>query len=331
MNGNREKQTERAYTAPESVVRRLAVMIALTAALGACASSQASLQDDARIQNMVAKQAQAAKQAEQASAVLALRTGKKALKAGDYMTAYKAYFEAYRADTKNAEALYGLAESLLGIGEARKASAAFATLIDIPSLKAAGLQGRGLALAMLGRNEEAEKLLRAAIKMDPMLWRAWNGIGQINDSRRNWKAAIASYNQALKTNPNAAEVYNNRGVSHLIRLDYEGAARDFRLALSIAPNMETARGNLRVALAWQGKYVEALVGVTAAEAPTVFNNLGYIAMKRGDYEGAEAYLAQAMQLSPSYYTKAAENLAYLHQIRKIEGIAPKNGKKSKRS
>jgi hypothetical protein len=41
-------------------------------------------------------------------------------------------------------------------------------------------------------------------------------------------------------------------------------------------------------------------------------------MKRGDYEFAEAYLSQALQTSPSYYKKAAENLYYLNQIRKVE-------------
>ena len=130
----------------------------------------------------------------------------------------------------------------------------------------------------------------------------------------------------MTANPKAAAVYNNRGVSRLIRHDYEGAAKDFSQALGINPAMETARGNLRVALAWQGRYVEALVGVNAKEAPVVLNNLGYLALKRGDYEGAEAYLAQAMQLSPAYYAKAAENLAYLRQIRKIEKVAPKKKK-----
>lgn len=329
MNGNRDKQTTCPRRTAKSVCLRLAA-VALMAALGACASARDSVRDDAQIQEMMTKRAQAAKQAQRNAAEIALQTGKKALTTGDYDAAYKAYVKAYKDDTKNAEALYGLAESLLALGEAGKASAAFAMLIDIPSLKAAGMQGRGLALVKLNRHAEAESLLRAATEIDPLLWRAWNGIGQINDAKGNWKAANAGYDRALKVNPKSAEVYNNRGVSRLVRHDYEGAARDFRLALSIAPNMHKARGNLRVALAWQGKYVEALVGVTAAEAPTVFNNLGYIAMKRGDYEGAEAYLSQAMQLSPAYYAKAAENLAYLRQIRKIEEVAPKKGMKNKR-
>jgi len=329
MNGNRNTQKTCAGRTAKSVCLRLAA-VTLMAALGACASTQGSVRDDAQIQELMSKRAQAAKQAERNAAELALQTGKMALKTGDHVAAYKAYIKAYKDDTKNAEALYGLAESLLGLGEAEKASAAFTMLIDMPSLKAAAMQGRGLALAMLNRHQEAEGLLRAAAKLDPMLWRAWNGVGQINDARGNWKAAKAAYDNASKANPKAAAVYNNRGVSHLVRHDYQGAARDFRLALSIAPDMHKARGNLRVALAWQGKYVEALVGVTAAEAPTVFNNLGYIAMKRGDYEGAEAYLAQAMQLSPAYYAKAAEKLAYLRQIRKIEEVAPKKGMKNRR-
>lgn len=308
------------------VCRRIAI-IALAAALGACASTQGSGQDAKQLQQLVEKRAKAAKAAQQKATALALQRGKKALAAGDHDAAYAAYAKAYKAEPKNSEALFGLAESLLGIGEAGKASAAFAKVAEIPEMKITGLQGRGLALAMSGRNRAAETFLRAATEADPTLWRAWNAIGKINDANGLWDEANASYDRALKANPKAAVVYNNRGVSRLIRHDYEGAAKDFSQALGIDPGMETSRGNLRVALAWQGKYVEALVGVTAKEAPAVLNNVGYIAMKRGDYEGAEAYLAQAMQLSPAYYAKAAENLAYLRQIRKIEELAPRKKKK----
>jgi len=266
---------------------------------------------------------QAEQAAQQQSLAQSLDRGQRALDAEDHEAAYAAYAKAYKADPKNANALFGLAESLLGIGEAAKAAVAFAKAAEVPELKTVSLQGRGLALATLGRNDEAETLLRAAATADPALWRAWNGLGNIADARSDWKQADASYDRALKANPKAAAVYNNRGVSRLIRHDYAGAAKDFRSALALSPAMDEARGNLRVALAWQGKYVEALVGVTAAEAPTVLNNMGYIAMKRGDYEGAEAYLAQAMQLSPTYYAKAAENLAYLRQIRNIEVTTPK--------
>jgi Flp pilus assembly protein TadD len=308
------------------VCRRIAV-VALAATLGACASMQGSGQDNEQIRQIVEKRAKAAKAAQQEAAAASLQHGKKALTAGQYKIAYEAFIKAYKANPKNSDALFGMAESLLGLGEAAKASSAFAKVTAIPEMKNLGLQGRGLALAMLGRNSAAEKYLRTAAEGDPALWRAWNGIGKIEDAKGQWEDAAASYDKALKANPKAAVVYNNRGVSRLIRHDYDGAAKDFRQALGIDPELQPARGNLRVALGWQGKYVEALVGVTPKEAPAVLNNMGYIAMKRGDYEGAEAYLAQAMQLSPAYYAKAAENLAYLRQIRKIEEVAPKKKKK----
>ena len=307
--------------------RRITIVVALAAALGACASLQGSSQDTEQIKALVEKRVEAAKAAQQKATALALRRGTKALADGDHESAYGAYAKAYKAEPENPEVLYGLAESLLGIGDAGKAAAAFAKVLETPKLKNLGLQGRGLALAMLGRNGAAEKLLRAAAEADPTMWRAWNAIGQIEDAKGDWQAANTSYERALKANPRAAAVYNNRGVSHLIRHEYAGAEKDFRKAIAIDPQMETARGNLRVALAWQGKYVEALVGVTAQEAPTVLNNMGYIAMKRGDYEGAEAYLAQAIQLSPAYYAKAAQNLAYLRQIRKIADAIPDKKKK----
>jgi len=69
--------------------------------------------------------------------------------------------------------------------------------------------------------------------------------------------------------------------------------------------------------AWQGKYAEALTDVSRVDAPVTLNNVGYIAMQRGDLGHAEAYFAQAMQLSPAFYDKADRNLNFLHDMKKL--------------
>lgn len=47
----------------------------------------------------------------------------------------------------------------------------------------------------------------------------------------------------------------------------------------------------------------------------VLNNIGYVAILRGDYDVADAYLNQAIAASPSYFTQAQRNLQYLESIR----------------
>ena len=44
------------------------------------------------------------------------------------------------------------------------------------------------------------------------------------------------------------------------------------------------------------------------------NNLGYIAMMKGDYAKANHYLQEAITLSPHYYKKANDNLKQLEAL-----------------
>ena len=44
------------------------------------------------------------------------------------------------------------------------------------------------------------------------------------------------------------------------------------------------------------------------------NNLGYIAMMKGDYDKANVYLQEAIKLSPHYYKKANDNLKHLEAL-----------------
>ncbi|MDR1467911.1 MAG: tetratricopeptide repeat protein, partial [Spirochaetaceae bacterium] len=58
--------------------------------------------------------------------------------------------------------------------------------------------------------------------------------------------AIADYNQALRINPNYAEVYYNRGYAYAMKKDYARARADWEKALQLDPNDADARGNLEV-------------------------------------------------------------------------------------
>ncbi len=97
----------------------------------------------------------------------------------------------------------------------------------------------------------------------------------------------------------------------------EEAVTDFNRALRIDPEFEVARENLRLALAWQGKYVHAMAGAPDTDMARILNNVGFIALMRGDYGNAEAYLLRAMEVDPRYNAPAARNLTYLKQVREL--------------
>jgi len=235
---------------------------------------------------------------------------------GRFADAMTLYQRVLVADQKAVASQYGMAECLLALGRAGEARPIFATLVADANFHARALQGGGLALLVLERREQAASLLRDAVASDPKSWRALNGLGMLADLKHQPGEAQAFYEKALALNPNSAMLINNRGYSRLMEGKPEEAAADFRAALALDPGSETIEGNLRIAIASRGAYAEALRGVPREKLSAAQNNVGFIAMRRGDLAAAENLLNRAMTDSPSYETVAAKNL---DQVSAMEG------------
>lgn len=207
------------------------------------------------------------------------------------------------------------AELLLVQGAAPAAAEAFARLAATPEVGPAAFQGRGLALILLGECEPAGESLRRAVAADPSLWRAWNGLAYCHDLRGAWRQAEASYANGLAARPDSPVLYNNRGFSRLLQRRFVAARADLERALHLNPGFQVARENLRLVVAWQGDYAAALAGASDRERVTVLNNIGFVALLRGDYASAEAFFLRALELDPRYNERASRNLATLYEVR----------------
>lgn len=239
--------------------------------------------------------------------------------------AYPRFNAVLRTEPGNPRATLGAAECQLSGGQLAESLAGFESLMDVPWMRARALQGRGVILSILGQNRMGQDLLMQAVADDPGLWRAWNAIGRNHDMEGEWDKALVNYDRALAVNAGAPSIYNNRGVAQLMQGRYEAAAKSFRQALMLDADSAVAQMNLRLAIAWQGRYREALSGLKADRLPEALNNVGFIAMRRGDYDVAETYFRQAMAKSPSFYEKAAENLEYLKQVKRSASSAGAQG------
>jgi Flp pilus assembly protein TadD len=170
------------------------------------------------------------------------------------------------------------------------------------------LQGKGVALAEMGRSNDSVEALKAAVAADPSLWRAWNALAVQADRRHDWPEAEADYEQALKAPGVKPIVMNNRGYSRLLQGRYADASSDFVRALEINPGLSEARTNLRLSLAMQGRYEQATQMSGVEDRGTVLNNAGFAAVLRGDYPAAEKLFQQAVDARGNAYGRALENL-----------------------
>jgi Flp pilus assembly protein TadD len=238
---------------------------------------------------------------------------------GRFSDALEIYQQVLVADPKSSGAQFGVAECLLGLGKAEDARIMFEALAQDKSLHAVALQGKGLAHLALGQHEPAAKALRAATEADPSLWRAWNGLGLLADLKHEPHEAEDAYGTALAINPDSAALHNNLGYSHLLAGHADAAITEFRKANGLDPKSETVQNNYRLALAAKGNYAEAMRGVSKAMLPTTLNNVGVVAMQRGDLATAEGYFARAMESSPSFATVTSKNIEQLTSL-KNEGV-----------
>lgn len=133
----------------------------------------------------------------------------------------------------------------------------------------------------------------------------------IADQARDWMAADAAYARAESLSPNPAEILNNWGVSLMSRGDLAAAEATFRRAISFDSRLFKAKNNLALSRGLQGTYRVPVVPLTDTERATILNNLGMIALRRGDDRIARGLFAEAVATHPQYYQAAADRLAAL--------------------
>lgn len=244
-----------------------------------------------------------------------LAVADRALDNGEYRDAYAQYGRVLEADPKNENARIGIAETYLAASQAKEALAIFREVGNStsPKVRLAAHQGQGICLLMLGEAQPAYDALARVVAEDPSLWRSWLALGRYHDQQQAWSASAEAYQRSLATTTRPHMVHNNWGMSLLAQGRPAEAALHFEQALTARPDFDVARNNLRLALALQGKYEEALAGADGTELPSALNNVGYAALLRGDTEEAQKYLTRAMETSPRFNEVAWRNL------RRIEG------------
>jgi tetratricopeptide (TPR) repeat protein len=178
----------------------------------------------------------------------------------------------------------------------------------------------GLLYISSGQPEQAKQHLTKAIELDPSRWRTQNALGVMADVDDRYQDAVEHYKAALEHNPKSAMLMNNIGYSYYLATDLQQATQWFDAAIQAQPGFELAVRNLGLLYARQGWYPEAIeTFISVVDKAEAYNDVGYIAMRNGDYDDASEMLAEAIRLSPTYYVTAYNNLDTLGNMMKRDG------------
>ncbi len=227
---------------------------------------------------------------------------------GDQKTALRHYGEQLKAEPTQGAALLGAGEALLSLGRYEAASTMFEKVVVGQAEYTQAQEGLALTQLALGNHERAQRLLMGIYHGDAFRWRTLNGLGTLADLQGDYDAALGWYEQALSAPGAEALVYNNYGYSRLMARQFPHAEALFNRALQLGGDNEGLRNNLMQAIAWQGDYSRSLRARGEVAQHVALNNIGYIALLRGDKDGAIRYLQQAIDQSPAWYGLAFSNL-----------------------
>lgn len=245
-----------------------------------------------------------------------LAEGDAAMQRGRVDKALLAYVEALANYPDNAEILVRIGAAHSRIDSLEPAEKAYRRALELSPSNLDAAEGLGLVLLRRNRSEEARARLMRVAGAAPDRWRAQNALGVIADLGGAHADARGYYRLALMHTTQPAKVHNNIGYSWLQAGDLASAESEFENALELNHGYERAWSNLGLVACRQGHYqrgLEAFLEIN--DEPEAYNNVGYLAMIRGDLDVAERFLRQAVARSPSYYAKAHENLDKVERAR----------------
>ena len=166
-----------------------------------------------------------------------------------------------------------------------------------------------------GKLDDAEKLYRSILKIDPKHADANNNLGTLFQSNNNFEDAIVFYKKAIEAKPDFAEAYNNLGFILQKLKRFDEAVINYNEAIALKIKSEKTYYNLGIVLNELGKLDEAEKVYKKTidlkpNYPDAILNLGNVQKNQHKLREAEASYRHAIKLNPNYI-KAHTNLKIL--------------------
>ncbi|HMC54610.1 MAG TPA: tetratricopeptide repeat protein [Gemmatimonadaceae bacterium] len=168
---------------------------------------------------------------------------------GRHAEARECYQYALSLSAGDAVALNNIGVALAHEGDIDGAMAAFGRVLDADPAFGRARLNLGLLLYKGRRLQQAAETFRAALQLgDEVKCVAWNGIGLVLSDLRQFEDARNAFARAIQLRPRYAEAHYNLSFALSSLGDFEGALRENRLALEIAPYYVTQKLQLALDL-----------------------------------------------------------------------------------
>lgn len=133
---------------------------------------------------------------------------------------------------------------------------------------------------------------------------AFNNRGVAHKFKGEYDRALEDYEQAILLNPSFANAYNNRGVIYRLKDEYDRAIRDYDQAIWLDRNVPAFFYNRAIAYSEKQDYDRALADFNAVLRFNSKNSLalygkGLAEMKNGDAQAGMADIAAAKAINPN--------------------------------
>jgi len=242
---------------------------------------------------------------------------------GDFQMAKLQYEKALDKEPERIAPRYKLAVIYLEKGRAQQAYDQFHEILDYDLNFAPAYEGMGRALLKMEKDFEAEREFQAALLYDSELWTSTNYLGIVADRRHAHQDAIHIYEVALEQKENNPAILNNLGMAYYLDQQYEDSVQTFRQALQTGGNHKKIANNLGMALTKLGHYDLAFDAYSRGmDAAKAYNNIGVAFLEKGSFAKASRCFEKAIELQPTFYEKAKENLSVsnrmLHKLPMIQ-------------
>jgi tetratricopeptide (TPR) repeat protein len=225
---------------------------------------------------------------------------------------------------RNPMALHALGVALLDRGQVFQAIEQFRAALTVDPDQPSTLSHYylGVALAGVGRLDEAIGEYQQAVRFQPYDAAAHNNLGQALLIRGRIAEGLALCQEALRLEPELAEAHYNVGNVFYVRGRVDEAIAEYQKAVKAKPGYAPAHYHLGLALAQRGKLDEAIAEYRQAltvdpavdpeanpdfSAAEVHNALGRALAARGRTAEAAGHFRAALALRPDF-AEAQRNL-----------------------